>query len=79
MRKWHGELRDRIQRGGFRQEDVARAVGYSYAHFSRVLRGKEDATPGFEQRVGAVLDRLEAAERAAQEARERVLAETEGA
>ncbi len=32
---------------------------------------------GFEERVHATLDRLEAAERAAQEARERVLAETD--
>ena len=42
-----------------------------------ILRGRREAPEGFEARVHAALDRLEAAERAAEEARERVLAEGE--
>ena len=40
------------------------------------LRGRRPMPEGFEARVHATLDRLEAAERAAAETRKRVLAET---
>ena len=67
-------VRVRISRLGLRQEQVATAAGYDPTLFSRVLNGRRPAPPDFEQRVTGALDRLEAAEKAAQEARERVLA-----
>ena len=49
-------------------------MGIEPTLFSRILRGIRPMPEGFEERVHAALDRLEAAEKAAQEAREKVLA-----
>ena len=72
-----GKLRARIAEAGIRRQDIANYLGYSESMFSYYLNDKRPAPENFEDRVSAALDRLEAAERAAQEARERVLAETE--
>ena len=68
------EIRTRIFQLGLTQERVARAVGYDPTLFSRILNGLRRTPDGFEARVNLTLDRLEAAERAAEEARARVLA-----
>ena len=67
-------IRTRIFQLGISQERVALAAGYDPTLFSRILNGIRPAPPDFEVRVNATLDKLEAAEKAAQEARERVLA-----
>ena len=66
-------LRSKILRLDITQERVALAAGYEPSRFSRILNGLRPAPEGFEERVHATLDRLEAAERAAEEARRRVL------
>ena len=71
------ELRYRIFQSPVSQEQVARAVGMDPSPFSRVLRGRQNPPEGFIERVNAALDRLERAEAAAEEARQRVLAEGE--
>ena len=71
------QLRARIARLGVRQGEVAHLSGIEESRFSRILRGRRPAPPDFEARVQATLDRLEAAEQAAEEARERVLADSE--
>ena len=48
MRKWHSKLRERMQRRGFRQEDVAEACGIDTSNFSKMLRGKLDTADDFE-------------------------------
>ena len=68
------DIRIRIFQLGLTQERVARAAGYDVTLFSRILRGLRRKPEDFEARVNATLDRLEAAERAADEARARVLA-----
>ena len=50
-------------------------LGINPAQFSRYLRGLRPPPEGFEEQVTAMLDRLEAAEQAAQEAWARVLGE----
>ena len=50
-------------------------MGIEPTLFSRILRGLRPMPEGFEGQVMATLDRLGAAEQAAAEARERVLAE----
>ena len=67
------ELRGRIARAGFSQERVAIAAGYSAGLFSRYLRGVRTPPQDFFPRVEAALSRLEAAERAADKARRRIL------
>ncbi len=54
-------------------------MGIDRSLFSRYLRGLRKPPEDFEARLNATLDKLEAAEKAADEARERVLAETEAA
>ena len=58
---------------------VAGEVGMHYTQLSRILNERQPMPKGFEGRVHSALDRLEAAERAAAEARARVLAEMEKA
>ena len=70
-----GSLRGRIAETGIKRQEVAALLGYSDSMFSLYLNGRRPAPQGFEPRVCAALDRLERAEQAAQEARERVLAE----
>ena len=67
-------IKVRITKLGTNQERVARAAGYDPSLFSRILNGLRPPPPDFEAKVTAALDRLEAAERAAEEARQRVLA-----
>ena len=57
------------------QERIALAAGYDPSLFSRILRGLRPEPAGFEARVTAALDRLERAEQAAEQARQRVLKE----
>ena len=66
-------VRQRIAVNRLSQEGVARAAGYEPSAFSRILRGLRPEPPDFEARVTAALERLERAEKAAQEARQRVL------
>ena len=68
------DLSGRMSQFGFTQERVALVAGYDPTVFSRYLRGLRKPSPDFVERINATLSRLEAAERAAQEARERVLA-----
>ena len=67
-------LRGRIAEIGVRHVDLAAALGMDPSLLSRYLNGRRDPPEGFQARVLAVLDRLAAAERAADEARQRVLA-----
>ena len=69
----HQRLLTRIYELGFSQEEVAQASGYEPSLLNRYLNGRRTPPADFEARVHAALDRLEAAEKAAQEARERVL------
>ena len=72
-------VRSRIFQLGIPQERVALAAGYGPSLFSRYLsrylRGRRRPPPDFVEKVNAAIDRLEAAEKAAQEAREKVLNE----
>ena len=73
--KWHSDLRNRIQQGDFRQEEVARLARYDPGYFSRILRGRTATPMDFEAKVRAALNRMEAAEVEAEKARARVLGE----
>ena len=70
-----GAIRARIAGLGLQQQAVAREAGYEVTAFSRILRGNRGTPDGFVDGVNATLDKLEAAERAADEARARVMAE----
>ena len=70
-------LRGRIAEMGVRHHMVAGEVGMHYTQLSRILNERQPMPDGFEERAHSALDRLEAAERAATEARARVLAEME--
>ena len=67
-------IKTRLARLGIPQERVALEMGIDRSLLSRYLRGLRKPPEGFEARLNATLDKLEAAERAATEARERVLA-----
>ena len=69
------DIKLRIVRLGIRQEQVAEAAGYESTLFSRYLNGRRRPPPDFFEKVNAALDLLEAAEKAAQEAKEKVLNE----
>ena len=68
------KLIGRIVELGLRQADLAMRLGIHPTLFNAILRGRREAPKGFGERVVAELDLQEAAEKAAQEARERVLA-----
>ena len=68
-------LKAEIVRRGLRQIDVARRIGIDPTALNQILNGHRPPPKDFESRVLAALDLLEAAEQAAAEARERVLAE----
>ena len=74
----HSKLIGRIAELGLRQADLAVRLGIHPTLFNAILRGRREAPEDFEDRVDAALDLLEAAEKAAQEARERVLEEAKG-
>ncbi len=67
-------LRARIARLGVRHVDVAKHLGIHPTLLSAILNEHRQPPPDFEAKVNATLDRLEKAEKAAAEARERVLA-----
>ena len=73
------ELKTEIVRRGLRQQDVARQLGVDSSTFNLYLNGHRQPPPNFESRVIEALDLLEAAEQAASEARQRVLAGGAGA
>ena len=54
---------------------LAAQLGYSESLFSLYINGRRPPPEGFEERVLAALELLEEAERAAKEARDRVLAQ----
>lgn len=68
------ELRQRIRDASITQERLALQLGFDPSLFSRYLRGLRPAPDGFAAKVAAALDKLEQAEAAADEARQRVLA-----
>ena len=67
-------IRGRIAEIGIRQADLAYPMGMHETILNAILRGRRPMPPGFLERIHAKLDKLEAAEKAAQAARERVLA-----
>ena len=69
------KLIGRIAEIGVVQADVAVHLGIHPTLLNAMLRGRRPMPEGFEARIHATLDRLEAAEKAGTEARERVLAE----
>ncbi len=71
MTKSH--IKSRIALSGLSQERLALAMGIDQSLLSRILNGRRPPPPDFEAKVNATLDRLEKAEKAAAEARERVL------
>ncbi len=69
------EIKARMASLGLSQERFARILGIHPSLLTRYFRGDRPPPPGFFEKVNAVLDRLERAEKAAQEAKERVLNE----
>lgn len=69
------DIAQRIALSGLTQEAVAVEAGVHPSVMSRVLRGLRRPPKHFERRVNAALDRLEAAEAAADRARAAVLAQ----
>ena len=67
--------RTRIVDLGITQERLALQLSIDPATLSRYLRGLRPMPEGFAERIASTLDRLEAEERAADEARARVRAE----
>ena len=67
------KLKAEIVRRGIRQHDVARQIGVDPSAFNLYINGHREPPPDFEERVTTALDRLERAEQAAAEARQRVL------
>ena len=78
MSTYNTSIQARLAHSPISQERLAQVLGVSGAYLSRLIRGLRPMPEGFEERVHAVLDLHERAERAAQAARERVLAEEEG-
>ena len=70
-----GRIRGRMAQIGITQQALALAMGYERSAITRYLTGVRPMPEGFEERVMATLNLLGEAEKAAQEARERVLAE----
>ena len=68
-------LRGRIAELDLTQHDLAKALGINATAVNQILNGRRKPPADFEQRATAALDRLERAEKAAQEARQRVLKE----
>lgn len=72
--KPYSKIRGRIAEIGLVQADFAAYLHIHPTLLNAILKGRRPAPAGFEARANALLDRLEAAEKAAQAARERVLA-----
>ena len=69
--KWHSDLRNRIQQGDFRQEEVAKLARYDPGYFSRFCAVGQRRRWISRRKVTAALHRMEEAERAADKARQR--------
>ena len=67
------QLRGRIAESGIRRQDLAEQLGYSESTFSLYMTGKRPAPDDFAEKLLDALDRLERAEAAAREARQKVL------
>ncbi len=74
MNSAHGQIKGRIAELGVTQHDLANALRMHATLLNHILKGRRTPPADFYERVTAALDRLEAAERAADEARQRVLA-----
>lgn len=68
------KLRGRIAESGIRQQALASALDMDPSQLSALLNERRRATDDFLSRANTALDRLEEAEAAADEARQRVLA-----
>lgn len=68
-------IKSRMAAFGISQERLAISIGMERSALNRYLRGVRTFPQGFEARIHQALDVLEAAERAADEAREQVLLE----
>ena len=72
------DFQARMARWRIRQSTMASRLGICQPNLSRFIRGERPWPPGLEKKALAELSRLEAAERAAQEARSRSLSDSEG-
>ncbi len=67
-------LRARMFELGVTQYDLADQLGINPTLLNHILKGRRPPPPDFFEKVNAALDKLEAAEKAGREAKERVLA-----
>ena len=70
-------LRGLIAEARLKRQDIAELMGCSETMFSLYINGRRKPPTGFKELVLRAIDRLRKAETAAQEARERALAEDE--
>ena len=68
-------LRVRLFELGVTQQDLADLLGINPTLLNHILKGRRPPPPGFFEKANAALDRLERAEKAGQEAKEKVLNE----
>ena len=68
------KIRGRMAEIGITQADLAMRIGIHATLLNAILNGRRPAPADFEARAKAALDCLEAAEKAAQAARKRVMA-----
>ena len=73
------DIKARLAYSGLSQGDLAEGLHISPATISHWLNGRTKLPEGMEARIGHAITRLENAEAAAQEARERSLAESAAA
>ncbi len=78
VRKGMNRLRGRLAELGVTQQDLADLLGINPTLLNHILKGRRPPPPDFFEKVNAALDLLEAAEKAAQEAKEKVLNEGVG-
>ena len=71
-------LRGRLAELGVTQQDLADLLGINPTLLNHILKGRRPPPPDFFEKVNAALDRLERAEKAGQEAKEKVLNEGVG-
>ena len=68
------KFRGRMAELGITQQDLADTLGINATLLNHILKGRRQPPPDFKDRAAVALNKLEAAEKAANEARERVLA-----
>ena len=71
----HEILSQRVHASGLTQQAIATAVGIDRTLLSRLLAGHRHVSEDLRERIEQAMHRLERAEQAASEARERVMAE----